>query len=100
MERNLFDCYLGNTLYEARVVKRITQEELTKKANEVWKTKYNRKRQRDCTRATYTRYEKGEFSMPMGFFKAACDVLELDWKTVFKEAQTYELNHIDEISDN
>lgn len=100
MERSLFDKYLGNALYEARVVKRITQEDLTTRANYIWKAKYNRKRQRDCTRATYTRYEKGEFSMPMGFYKAACEVLDLDWKKVFKEAQNYELNHIDEISND
>ena len=99
MDRRLFDRYLGNALYEARVVKRITQSEISKKANEVWLNKYSPNRKKGASRSTYTRYESGEISMPMGFFKSACDVLGLDWRKVFSEAQHYEMNHIDELKD-
>lgn len=97
MDRSLFDEYLGNKLYEARVVRRISQEQMTEMTNELWLSDPKCHRKKGCTRSTYTRYERGEISMPIGFFKSACSVLHLDWKEVFKEAQDYEFSHLDEI---
>lgn len=97
MDRSYFDVYLGNALFEARVVKRISQEQMANMTNEVWLSDPDCQRKNGCSRSTYTRYERGEISMPMGFYKSACKVLNLDWKQLFKEAQAFEFNHIDEI---
>ena len=99
MNRSFFDEYLGNALYEARVVKRITQEQMTKMANEKWLSRPNNHRVNGFARATYTRYERGEISMPITYFKDACEVLGLDWTQVFREAQNYEFKKIQESDD-
>ena len=99
MDRSFFDEYLGNALYEARVVKRITQAEMTKMTNKKWLSRPDNNRVNGFTRSTYTRYERGEISMPITYFKDACEILGLDWVQVFREAQNYEFNCVKENDD-
>ena len=94
MDRRYFDESLGNSLYEARVLKRLTQEQLTENANKIWLKEFEPNRKNGCSRSVYVRYEKGEVSMPINFYKAACKALGIDWIETFRKAQDYELNMV------
>lgn len=82
MNYEKIDKYLGQKLFEARVVKRITQEQMA----DMISVKYERLSGRKCTRQAYAYYEKGDRSMPVDIFRCACAVLNLDWATIFNEA--------------
>ena len=93
MDRRFFDVCIGNQIYEARVLHRLTQEQLVLYANQAWLSR-NPDRKKGCSRSVYVRYEKGEVSMPMNFFKSVCEVLGLEWKDVYKKALDYEYEMI------
>lgn len=84
MEYNKIDTYLGNKLFEARVVKRITQEELSDKISSKYKQLSGKKK--GISRQMYAFYEKGVYSMPIDVFRIACDILGLKWKEIFNDA--------------
>lgn len=83
MEYNKIDTFLGNALFEARVVKRITQEEITEKISQEYKESSGKKK--GISRQMYAYYEKGIYSMPLDIFQIACKVLGLNWKKVFND---------------
>lgn len=89
MDYKIMDKYIADRLYEARVIKRITQEQITDKIN-------NKLVDKDMkiTRQTYSNYERGTFSIPQGILQATCEILGLDWISVFKEAQEYMFKEI------
>lgn len=84
MEYKKMDIYIGNELYKARVVKRITQEQITDSIN-----KKIAQYDMSITRQSYSNYEHGTFSMPQGVLEACCDILGLDWRKIFNEAVEY-----------
>lgn len=84
MEYKKIDEYIGNELYKARVVKRITQEQITEIINKKLK-----KFDISITRQSYSYYERGEVSIPQGVLEVVCDELGLDWKKIFTEAVDY-----------
>ena len=86
MDFSKFDQYLGNALYEARSVKRITQEDMAKAISK--KMKKNG-RTKGITRSAYSFYENGERSMPSDVFTYACEILGVDEIKVFNEACDY-----------
>ena len=94
MDRRYFDEYLGNELYKGRVTKRLSQEQFVEKTNKIWLTKYEPKRKKGCSRSVYARYESGEVSMPIWFYRAACDVLNIEWSKLFEDATKFEIEKL------
>lgn len=82
MDYKKMDEYIGNALFEARVIKRITQEEITDKIN----AKITEKGQKKITRQTYANYEHGIYSIPQGTLEVACNILGLEWRKIFTDA--------------
>lgn len=95
MDYKKMDEYIGNALFEARVVKRITQEEITDKIN----TEIMKKGQKKISRQTYANYEHGIYSIPQGTLEVACNILSLDWKKVFVDACNFMENYISKKED-
>lgn len=95
MDYKKMDEYIGNALYEARVIKRITQEEITEKINK----EIVKKNQRKISRQTYANYEHGIYSIPQGTLEVACNILNLDWKTIFKNACAFMEEYISKKED-
>lgn len=87
MNYSKFDSYLGETIRNARVVKRITQDDMAKKISNKMKTDYGYKK--GMSRAALSYYENGDRSMPDFVFSIACDILDLDENKVFNEACEY-----------
>lgn len=87
MNYTKFDQYLGNALFEARVVKRITQDDMKKEITRRLIAEDGRKK--GISRQAYSLYEKGERSMPDNIFTYACDYLGLDEIKVFNDACEY-----------
>ncbi len=83
MDFTEFDKAIGQALFEARVVKRITQ---TMMAEQISKRLIAGGRKKGISQQAYALYEKGERSMPTDTFKAACNVLGLEWAKVFNNA--------------
>ena len=94
MDRRYFDEYIGDAFYKGRVVRRLSQERFVEITNKLWLEKYEPKRKKGCSRSVYARYESGDVSMPIGFYKAGCDVLEMDWINLFEDATKYELDRL------
>lgn len=90
MEYKKLDEYIGNELYKARVVKRITQVQIVNTIN-----KKLEKNGLSITRQAYSYYEHGMYSIPQGVFQIACKELGLDWKEVFSEAVEYMKKEVD-----
>lgn len=84
MEYNKIDKYLGTKLFEARVVKRITQEDMVKHISNKYKNLSSKKK--GISRQMYSNYEKGTYSIPMDIFMIACEYLGLNWQEVFNDA--------------
>ena len=82
MKYDKIDKYLANKLYETRVVKRITQEDMTKNISAILKANGFK----GIERTTYSHYECGIRSMPLEVLQASCKYLGLDWQTIFNEA--------------
>lgn len=74
---------IGNLIYQGRVVKRITQEELTNYVNEKVK---NRNDLSPITRQSLSYYEHGTNSIPQGILEIVCNRLGLNWKDVYRKA--------------
>ena len=87
MDYKKMDEFIGNSLFEARVVKRITQEEMTKAISHRLINEENRKK--GISQQAYSLYEKGERSMPSNIFTYACDYLGLDEIKIFNDACEY-----------
>ena len=86
MKLEKFDIYIGDKLYCARVVKRITQAEMAKMITD--RLRENGKR-RGVSQQAYAYYEKGARSMPWDVFTYACEILLLDRNAIFNEACDY-----------
>ena len=86
MDFSRFDQFLGNALYEARAVQRITQEEMADAISRELKKSGKKK---GITRSAYSYYEKGDRSMPSDVFTCACNILGLDENKVFNDACDY-----------
>lgn len=86
MDFRKFDYYLGESLYQSRVSKHLTQLDMAKKISVKLKESG---RKNGISRQAYSFYEKGERSMPMDVFTAACDILSLDRNRIFNEACDY-----------
>jgi len=96
MDRRYFDEYIGSTFYKERVIRRLSQEEFVDIANKLWLEKYEPKRKKGCSRSVYARYESGEVSMPIWFFRSACDIFHIDWVELFQQATQYEIEKLKE----
>ena len=83
MEFNKFDIEIGSRLYEARVLKRLTQEGVSKSISERMKQKGFKK---GISRQAYAFYESGQRSMPLEVYKIACNVLDIDCVETFNRA--------------
>ena len=83
MKFDKFDVYLGDKLYCARVVKRMTQEEMARLISVKLKDSGKKK---GISQQAYAYYEKGERSMPWDVFTFACEILKLDRNAIFNEA--------------
>ena len=83
MDYTKIDEYIGDKLYCARVVRRLTQKDMadliTLKMKETGKKK-------GISRQAYAFYEKGERSIPMEVFTIACEVLSLNRNQIFNDA--------------
>lgn len=86
MKFEKFDVFLGDKLYCARVVKRLTQDEMAKLISTKLR---NSGRKKGISQQSYAYYEKGERSMPWDVFTFACDILELNRNEIFNEACDY-----------
>lgn len=78
-----FDKYIGNQLRAARVVRRISQEEMAKLISQKMKKQGYKK---GIGRTGYAFYETGERSMPETIYSIACDILNLDEDLLFDQA--------------
>ena len=87
MDYSKFDQFLGNALYEARVVKKIAQEDMAKEISKRLIKDDGRKK--GISQQAYSLYEKGERSMPSNIFTYACEYLKLDEIKVFNDACEY-----------
>ena len=87
MNYSKFDSYLGETIRNARVIKRITQDDMAKKISNIMKTDYGYKK--GMSRAALSYYENGDRSMPDYIFTIACNILGLDEIKVFNDACEY-----------
>lgn len=85
MKINKFDEYIGEKIYQKRVLKHITQDEMAKLIT----AKYKKKCGKSCSRPALGFYELGQRSMPKDLFVIICGLLDLDWKEVFNEALDY-----------
>lgn len=83
MDYTQFDRFLGNSLYEARVVQRLTQEDVAKAISKELKKHGKAK---GITRSAYSFYENGERSMPTDVFSYACEFLGLNENEIFNKA--------------
>lgn len=83
MNYEKFDVYLGYQIYCARVVKKITQDQMSKMISAKMKESGLKK---GISRQAYSFYEKGERSMPMHIFTYACEILDLDRNAIFNDA--------------
>ena len=95
MNYKKMDEFIGNSLFEARVVKRITQEDITDRIN----VDLLRKGQKKISRQTYANYEHGTYSIPQGTLEIACNILGLNWRSVFKEACDFMEDYISKKED-
>ena len=86
MEFGKVDEFVGDKLYCARVVRRLTQADMAKMISAKLKEHGKKK---GITRQAYSFYEKGERSMPMDIFTYACEILSLDRNAIFNEALDY-----------
>lgn len=77
------DKFLGNAIFEARVVRRLTQEDMAKAISEIM---IENGKKKGISRQAYNCYELGNRSMPDVVFQSACKYLGLNWKTIFNEA--------------
>lgn len=82
MKFTKFDKYLGQKLFESRVVKKISQDQMA----DMISVKYEKLSGRKCSRQAYNFYEAGKRSMPIDIFRIACDILHLDWRVIFNDA--------------
>ena len=83
MDYTKADEFIGDKLYCARVVRRLTQKDMAELIS--IKMKESGK-QRGISRQAYAFYEKGERSMPMEVFTIACEILSLNRNQIFNEA--------------
>ena len=81
-----FNVYLGEKLYCARVVRRMTQNDMVKLISAKMKENGGKK---GISQQSYAYYEKGERSIPWDVFTYACEILSLDRNTLFNEACDY-----------
>lgn len=87
MNYTKFDEYLGGAIRDARVLKRISQEEMAKVISSKMKAQYGYKK--GISRAALSFYENGERSMPDYIFTIACNYLGLDEIKIFNDACEY-----------
>lgn len=85
MDYKKFDKYIGEQLLNARLDKRMTQEDLTKIINYELLINQNI-RKKPISRQSYTNYELGKRSIPDDVFRCACASLSLNASVVFKKA--------------
>lgn len=83
MKYEKIDKIIGNKIYEARVIKRITQEDMAENVSRILKANGYTS---GITRAGYSHYEVGRRSMPLMVLQACCEYLKLDWQKLFNEA--------------
>lgn len=83
MNYKKIDENIGNLIYQARVVKRITQEELTNYVNASIKEEDGIS---PITRQSLSYYEHGINSIPQGILEIVCKKLNLNWKDVYRKA--------------
>lgn len=86
MDFRKFDWYLGESLYQGRVSKHMTQRDMAKGISD--KLKENGKK-KGISNQAYAFYEKGERSMPWDVFTYACDILCIDRNKIFNDACDY-----------
>ena len=86
MKFDKFDFYIGDKLYCARVVKRLTQNDMAKMISKKMKEDGRKK---GISQQSYAYYEKGERSIPMDVFTYACNILSIDRNKLFNEACDY-----------
>lgn len=79
----LFDKAIGDILFRARVVKRITQDQMATLISQELK---KGDRINGISRGAYAFYERGERSMPIDIFIISCKILGLEWRTEFNNA--------------
>lgn len=86
---------IGNIIFSKRVVKRITQEQLTTEINK----QLELKGMPTITRQSLSYYEHGVNSMPEEVFEICCSVLKINSKYTFIKALLQfiiqEVNHSD-----
>lgn len=84
MDFKKFDTYIGNSLYDARVLKRLTQPQLAELISK--RLKAIGKRKNGISRQRYATYEKGEISMPEDIYDVVCEILNIDRNDLFNRA--------------
>ena len=83
MEFNKFDIEIGKRLYEARVLKRLTQEQASVLISQCMKQQGFKK---GISRQAYAFYESGKRSMPLEVYKVACNILDINYVETFNRA--------------
>lgn len=84
MDYTLFDKYIGEQLYQARIDANLTQEEMSNRISEY--LKHDKGRINGISRQAYAFYENGNRSMPESVYHYACLILSLDEDKVFSKA--------------
>lgn len=84
MDYTLFDKYIGEQLYKARIEKGLSQNDMAIKISAYLKNDKGKKN--GISQQAYAFYESGKRSMPESIYQYACIILGLDKFEVFHNA--------------
>lgn len=84
MDYTLFDKYIGEQLYQARIDNGLTQDDMANRISDYLKRDKTKKN--GISRQAYAFYENGDRSMPETIYHYSCLILGLDEDKVFNKA--------------